>query len=40
LKEAIENKELINDKLIITKFYNWSKEKEKFKEENLLKALN
>ena len=39
-KEAIENKELINDQLIITKFYNWSKEKEKFKEENLLKALD
>lgn len=38
-KEAIENKELINDKLIIAKFYNWSKEKEKFKEENLVKAL-
>lgn len=38
-KEAIENKELINDKLIITKFYNWSKEKEKFKEENLVEAL-
>jgi type I restriction enzyme S subunit len=38
-KEAIENKELINDKLIITKFYNWSREKEKFKEENLVKAL-
>ncbi|MGQ7945065.1 restriction endonuclease subunit S [Flavobacterium sp. WC2509] len=38
-KETIENNELINDKLIITKFYNWSKEKEKFKEENLVKAL-
>ena len=39
-KEAIENKELITDKLIITKFYQWSKEKEKFREENLVKALD
>ena len=38
-KEAIENNELLNDKLIITKFYNWSKEKEKFQEDNLVKAL-
>lgn len=38
-KEAIGNKELITDKLIITKFYQWSKEKEKFREENLVKAL-
>lgn len=38
-KEAIEQKELITDKLIITKFYQWSKEKEKFREENLIKAL-
>lgn len=38
-KEAIENKELINDKLIITKFYNWSKEKEKFKEDTLVEEL-
>lgn len=38
-KEAIEQKELISDKLIVTKFYQWSKEKEKFKEENLIKAL-
>lgn len=39
-KEAIEKKELISDKLIITKFYQWSKEKEKFREENMIKALN
>lgn len=38
-KEAIEQKELITDKLIITKFYQWSKEKEKFRKENLIKAL-
>lgn len=39
-KEAIEKKELITDKLIITKFYQWSKEKEKFREENMIKALD
>lgn len=39
-KEAIEKKELITDKLIITKFYQWSKEKEKFREDNLIKALD
>lgn len=39
-KEAIEQKELITDKLIITKFYQWSKEKEKFREENMIKALD
>ncbi|HKO75924.1 MAG TPA: restriction endonuclease subunit S, partial [Flavobacterium sp.] len=39
-KEAIEQNELITDKLIITKFYQWSKEKEKFREENMLKALD
>lgn len=39
-KEAIGNHEFINDKLIITKFYNWSKEKEKFQEDNLVKALD
>lgn len=39
-KEAIDNNELINDKLIISSFYKWSKEKEKFKEENLVKALD
>lgn len=38
-KEAIDNNELLNDKLIIIKFYNWSKEKEKFQEDNLVKAL-
>lgn len=39
-KESIEKKELITDKLIMTKFYQWSKEKEKFREENLFKALD
>ena len=38
-KEAIDKKELITDRLIIAKFYQWSKEKEKFREENLIKAL-
>ena len=39
-KEAIDKKEMITDKLIIRKFYQWSKEKEKFREENLFKALD
>jgi len=38
-KEAIEQNQLITDKLIITKFYNWSKEKEKFNEDDLIKSL-
>lgn len=38
-KEAIENKELVNDKLIIIKFYNWSEEKAKFIESDLYKHL-
>lgn len=38
-KEAIENNELINDSIIIKKFYNWSQEKEKFIQLDLVKHL-
>ena len=35
-KEAIANNELVNDAIIINKFYNWSKEKEKFNKPDLV----
>lgn len=35
-KEAIVNKELINDAMIINKFYNWSEEKKKFNKPDLV----
>ncbi len=38
-KEAIVNNELVNDAIIIKKFYNWSDEKIKFQEPDLVKHL-
>ncbi|HFG0471770.1 restriction endonuclease subunit S [Flavobacterium psychrophilum] len=39
-KETIVNNELVNDAVIINKFYNWSKEKEKFKQPDLVTHLD
>ena len=38
-KEAIANNELVNDAIIINKFYDWSKEKEKFNKPDLVNHL-
>ncbi len=39
-KNIIENKEVLSNKLLVKRFYEWSEEKAKFKEERLFKAID
>lgn len=38
-KEAMEHKQLINNELIIMKFYSWHEDKAKYKRERIIKAI-